>query len=149
MILAIPEPEAPAGGTATATPHPERLARRCRRASTKPAALPRFGRLPAGGHPLVLMLHLSAARSVVRVARQPTGVGACRSGGAPGAEAARPVGGACGPLAGRLDEGTPRSSLKLYFELLDTVMAAATADRIIPSNPCDGVKLAQVLRGLS
>ncbi|HEY8533318.1 MAG TPA: site-specific integrase, partial [Micromonospora sp.] len=47
------------------------------------------------------------------------------------------------------DEGTPRSSLKLYFELLDTVMAAATADRIIPSNPCDGVKLAQVLRGLS
>lgn len=52
-------------------------------------------------------------------------------------------------LARRLDEGTPRSSLKLYFELLDTVMAAATADRIIPSNPCDGVKLAQVLRGLS
>lgn len=49
----------------------------------------------------------------------------------------------------RLANGTPKSSLKLYFELLDTVLAAAVTDKVIPENPCDGIKLAQVLRGLS
>ena len=48
-----------------------------------------------------------------------------------------------------LEEGTPKSSLKLYFGLLKTVMNAARIDRVIPYNPCDGVKLAQVLRGVS
>ncbi|GAB3148531.1 site-specific integrase [Micromonospora sonneratiae] len=48
-----------------------------------------------------------------------------------------------------LDEGTPKSSLKLYFELLDAVLGAAVTDKLIPDNPCDGVKLSQVLRGLS
>jgi integrase len=52
-------------------------------------------------------------------------------------------------LSRRLDGGTPKSSLKLYFELLDGVMAAAVLDKVVPDNPCDGVKLAQVLRGLS
>lgn len=52
-------------------------------------------------------------------------------------------------LSLRLAEGTPKSSLKLYFELLDAVMAAAVADKVITENPCDGVKLAQILRGLS
>jgi integrase len=52
-------------------------------------------------------------------------------------------------LTGRLADNTPKSSLKLYFELLDAVMAAAVTDKVIPENPCDGVKLAQVLRGLS
>ncbi|WBB65762.1 site-specific integrase [Micromonospora sp. WMMD812] len=52
-------------------------------------------------------------------------------------------------LTRRLDEGTARSSLKLYFELLDTVLNAAVTDKVIADNPCDGVKLAQVLRGLS
>ena len=52
-------------------------------------------------------------------------------------------------LTQRLDEGTPKSSLKLYFELLDAVLNAAVTDKVLPDNPCDGVKLAQVLRGLS
>ncbi|MFC7547164.1 tyrosine-type recombinase/integrase [Plantactinospora sp. GCM10030261] len=52
-------------------------------------------------------------------------------------------------LSRRLAEDTPKSSLKLYFELLDAVMSAAVTDKVIPDNPCDGVKLAQVLRGLS
>jgi integrase len=49
----------------------------------------------------------------------------------------------------RLADDTPKSSLRLYFELLDAVLAAAVTDRAIPENPCAGVKLAQVLRGLS
>ena len=52
-------------------------------------------------------------------------------------------------LSRRLGDGTPKSSLKLYFELLDAVMSAAVTDKLIPDNPCDGVKLAQVLRGLT
>ena len=52
-------------------------------------------------------------------------------------------------LSFRLAEGTPKSSLRLYFELLDAVMAAAVTDKVIPENPCDGVKLASILRGLS
>jgi integrase len=52
-------------------------------------------------------------------------------------------------LSLRLSDGTPKSSLKLYFQLLDVVMAAAVTDKVIPENPCDGVKLSQILRGLS
>ncbi len=52
-------------------------------------------------------------------------------------------------LSRRLAEDTPRSTLKLYHELLDAVLAAAVTDKVIPENPCDGVKLAQILRGLS
>lgn len=49
----------------------------------------------------------------------------------------------------RLATGTPKSSLKLYFELLKTIMNAAVTDRVIRHNPCDGVKIAQVFRGMS
>jgi integrase len=52
-------------------------------------------------------------------------------------------------LSRKLLDDTPKSSLKLYFELLDAVLAAAVVDRATADNPCDGVKLAQVLRGLS
>ena len=52
-------------------------------------------------------------------------------------------------LSRRLDAGTPKSSLKLYFGLLKTIMNAGVIDRVITHNPCDGVKLAQVLRGVS
>jgi len=52
-------------------------------------------------------------------------------------------------LSLRLAADTPKSSLKLYFELLDSVFTAAATDRILGANPCDGVKLAQILRGLS
>lgn len=52
-------------------------------------------------------------------------------------------------LSLRLADGTPKSSLKLYFELLDAVLAAAVTDKVIPENPCNGVKLGQILRGLS
>jgi len=52
-------------------------------------------------------------------------------------------------LSRRPADGTPKSTLKLYHELLDAVLAAAVTDKVIPENPCDGVKLAQILRGLS
>jgi integrase len=52
-------------------------------------------------------------------------------------------------IAGRLADDTPKSTLRLYFELLDSVMGAAAADKVIPDNPCGGVKLSQILRGLS
>ena len=52
-------------------------------------------------------------------------------------------------LAHRLGAGIPQSSLRLYFELFDTIMAAAVTDKVIPDNPCDGIKLSQVFRGLS
>ncbi len=52
-------------------------------------------------------------------------------------------------LSRRLAQDTPKSSLRLYFELFDAVMSAAVTDRVISENPCDGVKLSQVLRGLS
>ncbi|NJC68820.1 site-specific integrase [Planosporangium thailandense] len=52
-------------------------------------------------------------------------------------------------LSARLADGTPKSSLKLYIELLDAVMTAAVTDKVIAENPCDGVKLAQILHGLS
>jgi integrase len=49
----------------------------------------------------------------------------------------------------RLASETPKTTLKLYFELLDAVLTAAVADKVIPENPCDGVKLSQILRGMS
>ena len=52
-------------------------------------------------------------------------------------------------LAQQLAAGVPQSSLRLYFELFDTIMAAAVTDKAIPDNPCDGIKLSQVFRGLS
>ncbi|MEU3116789.1 tyrosine-type recombinase/integrase [Micromonospora chalcea] len=48
-----------------------------------------------------------------------------------------------------LDNGTPKSSVSLYFGLFKTIMNAAVIDKVIPDNPCNGVKLAQILRGLS
>jgi len=52
-------------------------------------------------------------------------------------------------LAQRLGSGVPQSSMRLYFELLDAVMAGAVTDKIIPDNPCAGIKLSQVFRGLT
>jgi integrase len=52
-------------------------------------------------------------------------------------------------VSGRLAEATPKSSMRLYFELLDTVLAASVVDKIAPENACDGIKLGQILRGLS
>ncbi|WP_416901624.1 tyrosine-type recombinase/integrase [Micromonospora echinospora] len=48
-----------------------------------------------------------------------------------------------------LDDGVPKSSVSLYFGLFKTIMNAAVIDKAIPDNPCNGVKLAQILRGLS
>ncbi|MFG2010605.1 tyrosine-type recombinase/integrase [Micromonospora sp. NPDC048868] len=48
-----------------------------------------------------------------------------------------------------LDNGIPKSSVSLYFGLFKTIMNAAVVDKVIPDNPCNGVKLAQILRGLS
>jgi integrase len=52
-------------------------------------------------------------------------------------------------LAQRLADGTAPSSLRLYFELFDAVMAAAVRDKVLTDNPCAGIKLSQVFRGLS
>ncbi|RZU50998.1 site-specific recombinase XerD [Krasilnikovia cinnamomea] len=52
-------------------------------------------------------------------------------------------------LTRRLGAETPQSSLRLYFELFDAVMAAAVADKVISENPCDNIRLSQILRGLS
>jgi integrase len=52
-------------------------------------------------------------------------------------------------LSVRLATDTPKSTLKLYFELLDAIMAAAVTDKLVAENPCDGVKLGQILRGLT
>jgi integrase len=52
-------------------------------------------------------------------------------------------------LAERLAAGIAQSSLRLYFELFDAVMSSAVRDKVITDNPCDGIKLSQVFRGLS
>ncbi|MET8353469.1 site-specific integrase [Micromonospora sp. NPDC005206] len=52
-------------------------------------------------------------------------------------------------LTSQLANDVPKSSMRLYFELLDAILAAAVTDKVIPDNPCDGVKLVKVLRGLS
>ncbi|MBN1174691.1 MAG: site-specific integrase [Micromonosporaceae bacterium] len=52
-------------------------------------------------------------------------------------------------ISGEVEDGTALSSIKLYFELLKTIMQAAVIDRVISESPCTSVKLSQVLRGLS
>jgi len=52
-------------------------------------------------------------------------------------------------LARQLGEGKAKSSIKLYFELLDAICAAAVADKVMPDNPCAGVRLSKVLNGVS
>jgi integrase len=52
-------------------------------------------------------------------------------------------------LSKRIADGTPKSTLNLYFDLLKTIMNAAVIDKVIPDNPCNGVNLSQILRGLS
>ena len=52
-------------------------------------------------------------------------------------------------LARQLADGKPKSSIKLYFELLDAVLGAAVRDKIMPDNPCAGVRLSKILSGLS
>ncbi|MET8121794.1 tyrosine-type recombinase/integrase [Micromonospora sp. NPDC005291] len=48
-----------------------------------------------------------------------------------------------------LDDGTAKSSIGLYFGVLKTILNAAVIDKVLDDNPCDGVNLAQVLRGMS
>jgi integrase len=52
-------------------------------------------------------------------------------------------------MARELADGTPQSTLRLYFELLAAILAAAVRDKVIEDNPCDAIKLSQVFRGLS
>src|SRR6266571_1814417 len=42
-------------------------------------------------------------------------------------------------LSTRIEAGTPKSSLSLYFSLFKTITNAAVIDKVIPDNPCDGV----------
>ncbi|MER5335934.1 site-specific integrase [Micromonospora sp. NPDC002717] len=48
-----------------------------------------------------------------------------------------------------LDEGVAKSSIGLYFGVLKTILNAAVIDKALSENPCDGVNLAQLLRGVS
>ena len=48
-----------------------------------------------------------------------------------------------------LDSGRPKTSATLYLNVLKAVMHAAVIDRVIPDNPCDGVGLSGVLRGVT
>ncbi|MFB9450848.1 phage integrase central domain-containing protein [Dactylosporangium vinaceum] len=52
-------------------------------------------------------------------------------------------------LARQLGEGKAKSSIKLYFELLDAICAAAVADKVMPDKPCASVRLAKILNGVS
>ncbi|MEV0568006.1 site-specific integrase [Dactylosporangium sp. NPDC050588] len=52
-------------------------------------------------------------------------------------------------LVRQLAEGKPKTSIKLYFELFDAILAGAKADKLIDDNPCDGVRLSRVLSGMS
>jgi integrase len=52
-------------------------------------------------------------------------------------------------LTGKLADGVEQSSVRLYFELFDTICAAAVLDGVLELNPCAGIKISQVFRGLS
>jgi len=54
-------------------------------------------------------------------------------------------------LAGRLSTGSgvAASSVKLYYDLFHTIMRSAEIDHVIPTNPCRGIKLGSVFRGLT
>ncbi|WP_432833531.1 tyrosine-type recombinase/integrase [Dactylosporangium sp. CA-092794] len=52
-------------------------------------------------------------------------------------------------LGKMIADDRPRSSIKLYFELLDAVLTAAHRDKLIPDNPCDGVRLARMLSNVA
>ncbi|MBM2616867.1 tyrosine-type recombinase/integrase [Actinoplanes sp. LDG1-06] len=52
-------------------------------------------------------------------------------------------------LTRSLADGVAPSSVRLYFELFDAICAAAVVDGALPANPCDGIKLSQVFRGLT
>ncbi|WP_412540083.1 tyrosine-type recombinase/integrase [Longispora sp. K20-0274] len=42
-----------------------------------------------------------------------------------------------------------RSSIKLYFDLLKTILNAAVVDRVRADNPCASIRLSAILRGMS
>ncbi|WP_027343886.1 tyrosine-type recombinase/integrase [Hamadaea tsunoensis] len=44
---------------------------------------------------------------------------------------------------------TPPSSMKLYYELFNTIMKAALRDGVIDANPCDGIRLATIFKAVS
>ncbi|GLY24793.1 tyrosine-type recombinase/integrase [Micromonospora sp. NBRC 101691] len=52
-------------------------------------------------------------------------------------------------LGGLLVEGVAKSSIGLYFGVLKTILNAAVTDKVLSENPCDGVNLSQLLRGVS
>ncbi|MEV6801072.1 tyrosine-type recombinase/integrase [Micromonospora rifamycinica] len=52
-------------------------------------------------------------------------------------------------LGSLLNEGVAKSSIGLYFGVLKTILNAAVIDKVLSDNPCDGVNLAQLLRGIS
>jgi integrase len=53
-------------------------------------------------------------------------------------------------LSNRLEsEDGAQSSLRVYFALLDEILAAAVKDKVIPDNPCDGINLGQIFKGLT
>jgi integrase len=52
-------------------------------------------------------------------------------------------------LANRRAEGVANTSMRTYFDLLNMVMNAAKVDKEIDDNPCQGIRISAILRGLS
>jgi integrase len=48
-----------------------------------------------------------------------------------------------------LQANVAQSSVKTYFDLLNAIMNAAVADKLITDNPCKAVRLSAILRGFS
>jgi hypothetical protein len=42
-----------------------------------------------------------------------------------------------------------QTSIRTYFDVFNNVRNAAVVDKVIPSNPCRGIKIGDILRGLS
>jgi integrase len=52
-------------------------------------------------------------------------------------------------LANRRAENVANTSLRTYFDLLNMVMNAAKVDKELDDNPCQGIRISAILRGLS
>ncbi len=52
-------------------------------------------------------------------------------------------------LTAMVKDGLPKTSIRLYYDLLRTVMRSAVTDKVMTANPTDGIRLDHILRGLS
>ena len=52
-------------------------------------------------------------------------------------------------ISGLLEKKAAQTSVRTYFDVLNLILNAAVADRVISDNPCRSVRISAVLRGLS